>query len=201
MWWFFFYSLSSCVLIACSPVARSPAPFTSQPATTQYKYLKWNLMKRPNHEQIHRPKHQPHAVLLIILMSSICKLPKKTLIDIQAALEYIATAILSAIHLIAEQNIIKTELRPPSNHHRRSRRLSCCRHSTNNNRQHAQIQQTSPSHERIVVKPNLLATNLVNTLMISLYITLFVSLSIYPVSVLAVSKYKTVHFHLSKFTI
>lgn len=138
-------------------------------------------MKRPNHEQIHRPKHQPHAVLLIILMSSICKLPK-TLIDIQAALEYIATAILSAIHLIAEQNIIKTELRPPSNHHRRSRRLSCCRHRTNNNRQHAQIQQTSPSHERIVVKPNFLATNLVNTLMISLYITLFISIAVHPVN-------------------
>lgn len=168
-------------------------------------------MKRPNHKRIHRAKPQPHAALLIILMSYICKLPK-TLIDIQAALEYIATAILSAIHLTAEENTFKTELRssppPPSSHHR-CLRLSCCRHcsnattssssSSNNNRQHAQIQQSSPSYERIVVKPNLLATNLVNTLMISLYISLFVSLSIYPVSVLAVSKYKTIHFHLSKF--
>lgn len=142
-------------------------------------------MKKPNHEHIHRPNQQPHAALLIILMSFICKLPK-TLIDIAAG--NLATAILlSSIHIelfIIATAKIRRQLRlgqqqKPKQHS----------HNYRNNSQHAQIQQSSPSHERIVVKPNLLATNLVNTLMISLYITLFVSLSIYPVSVVAVSKY------------
>lgn len=171
-------------------------------------------MKSSNHERIQRPKQQPHAALLIILMSSICKLPK-TLTDIAAG--NLATAILSSL-LLHLQNIYRTTDR--IRHHHSSRHHYHNQHNNNSNSnsnknnsnsnqnnqnsnsinsQHAQIQQSSPSHERIVVKPNLLATNLVNTLMISLYITLFVSLSIYPVSVVAVSKYKmSILFHSSE---
>lgn len=57
------------------------------------------------------------------------------------------------------------------------------------NCQHAHKQQTLPSHERIVVKPNFLATNLINIPMILLYITLFISIAVHPVAVNAVGEY------------
>lgn len=53
------------------------------------------------------------------------------------------------------------------------------KHHKCNNCQHAQVQQSLPSHGQTIVKPNLLATNIVNSLMIAYIILLVVPVSVF----------------------
>lgn len=142
--------------------------------------------------RIQRLKHQPHAVQNITLMSSICKLPKA--IASSAVVGAICTAILSRFDsgcrcYHGHGGRHHHHHRAPQQHQQQSQHEHNSNQSTNC--RHAHNQQTVPSHQRIVVKPNFLATNLVNTLMISLYITLFISIAVHPVVVNAVGEYYT----------